>query len=563
MASTDSPVKRPRAADEGSVLSGQRPRVQSAATAATASAASAGRSVAARTLESGAAVLLNTDDVELDATVSAARSNEAAYSARAAVVRVNKAAKGQNIDVQAYESDDEAEIVTETADSAAAPKDGATEGEEDDFGAYDVLSGKGASGNQRKHVAGRAAHDDDSSDEEAAAKKATDPAAAPLDDAGEEAFDSAEDESDEDDAAARRANSRRVVRVRGEQPAFPAGAAGGASSSASASSAANATAEAAVPARSVRWATRDRSDGVVRVEGGVTVEAFNLDAEREEGHFEENFNYVRHGEEGEGEDAWMRQLRTAEAVPAARGAAAPAARPPLALPGVKEAAATIARLLRPGETVTGALARLGRDSRPPSARARRMQRAQKGSAAGAEAAVSVEAAATARGAIADLTTAAEALLGAGDEGVYDRTAAEAQAVAGRLWAAGEGRAEEEARAAKEAAAHAAELRAQALADSEAILWVYRVGAAGQAQGPFSSTQMLQWAAAGYFSGSNGAVECRRAKHKGQSADLSADLDDIGHDEASAQENGAEPAWEEVGPWQDASSVNFRSFAAKE
>ena len=466
----------------------------------------------------------------------------------------------------------------------------------------------------------------------------------------------------------RRKPVKRVARLLGEEAAPSTGAPGmAAAAGAAAASAAGAAAGSAATGADAEDDDDDDAPAIVPFNldaerrSGYFEENFNFvrtgaDDEEEEEAAADPW-LAQSGLVGDGSKKHRREQATATAAAAAaaqRAAAAAAATAAAAAGGSRsllDCGKDLASLLRPGETVGSALARLAEATMPERQRLKRRRAAAAaqggrrgaGSSAASSAAggaldrwrqLSAAEVAAARDEATRISSAAGQLMQAGDQDVYDRTSEDVAAVAEALWrSSGGGPDAEEASAAAEAEAAeaAAEQTRAALAEPDARLWVYRPIVPPEAaakpapssssssssssasssslpavQGPFTSTQMLQWAQAGFFQ--PGAVECRRAykqavdaaaTRKSVAADLDALLDD-GDDDAAAPaaaggaaaaesdsaaaaaggavagsgsraeaavpvaaDGSSGPGWRSSGPWQDASAVGFRQLAAQE
>jgi hypothetical protein len=388
------------------------------------------------------------------------RPSEGEYAAQAAAARANKLATRAGTAMGEFESDDEEEVHVV---SGGAPEDAALQ---DEWLDDDPLERQKKKGKPLRGDGG------DSSEEEGDDK---------VEDGG---FDSGEDESDDEGGKAQ------VARVRGEVMSLGGGG----------------------DEQGPHDAMPRLHEGIVRVEGGVAVEAFNLDEERRHGYFEENFNYVRTRDSDDEEDAWLAQVDGQTAVLARKPA-----RKEREQGDPREVASALAEMLQPGETVSRAMVRL------------------KGQ----------------KGALGRLIDAANALMALGDVHIQERTSHDLPAVGEALWAQTVGREEAAARARQEQAQQASDMSAEALANPDSILWIYESD--GKQFGPFSSTQMLQWEQQGYFDGAK--VRCRQVS---VAPSLEADLDGIGDDSASGSTQ-----WAPSGPWTPASEVRFRPFAVKE
>jgi len=174
-----------------------------------------------------------------------------------------------------------------------------------------------------------------------------------------------------------------------------------------------------------------------RREGGYEIEPFNLSAERESGHFDDDFNFVQHGrdtESGQGDgkatkvrvrDAWLDSMdelkESDEKVLKRRRAAEEQARRQAAvdqdwaqtdIPALKSACA---QLLHPGETVLQGLRRLGGGG--PRAKRPRGQEGRTPKSQGQRSSADPEA----HAAFNRLTEAASTLLDAGEVSIYSET----------------------------------------------------------------------------------------------------------------------------------------------
>ena len=208
-------------------------------------------------------------------------------------------------------------------------------------------------------------------------------------------------------------------------------------------------------------------------EAGYTVEAFNMNSERQEGHFDDDFNYVwkdKKGDDDDVKDAWLTEVdgdekETDEKV-AKRRKMLESQMSNLEAPAeVADTAAlrrAAAALLQPKESVAGGLKRLSAKPKPKPRQGKERREAAKAAKAAAAAGggggggggggegggegegESAEERAAKKAAFEQLTEAADQLLRAGDHDIYGATkeklldaAAKAEAEAAAAAAAAE------------------------------------------------------------------------------------------------------------------------------